>query len=378
MTSFHDKTFDPGTQLKLELFRGYIREWIPVFLTRSTKYRPSSINFYDFFSGPGYDAEHNPGSPLIIIDELKQYCTSNLKLKAAIEVNMHFNDVSKKNIRQLEGAVRDNQCECGCCSIHFTSAPFTDALKKELEDIEANDSANLIIMDQFGVKEVTPQIVRTLAHCRQTDILFFISSAFIKRFIDTPEFSSSFKDLAGEVKNSEYKAIHRVICDYYREKLGDLDYYLAPFSIRKGANIYGVIFGSRNLLGLEKFLKVCWTLDPVTGESNYDIDGDIGARSRSPQMFLSKDFYRVKKIDVFRADLEDFISTNSPNNHDVYKFSLHKGFSSAKACEALRELQNDGKLIVTDYNTGFEKRKNVFYISYDNFKDVPKARFEIR
>ncbi|MFC1652446.1 hypothetical protein ACFL3F_01885 [Planctomycetota bacterium] len=29
---FHDQPFDDDTQLKLDIFRGYIRQWSPVFL----------------------------------------------------------------------------------------------------------------------------------------------------------------------------------------------------------------------------------------------------------------------------------------------------------------------------------------------------------
>ena len=30
---FHENEFDDATQVKLDVFRGYIRKWIPVFLT---------------------------------------------------------------------------------------------------------------------------------------------------------------------------------------------------------------------------------------------------------------------------------------------------------------------------------------------------------
>ena len=376
MTAFHDKTFDNGTRLKLELFRGYIREWIPTFFTKSIKFQTGKINFYDFFSGPGTDTAGNLGSPLIIIEELKKYCSTNSKLKAEdVEVNMFFNDVTHKNIAQLKGAVESKQCTNGCCSFHYSNHPFAEALDNELRGIEASDTASLVIMDQFGVKEVTPQVLRKLASCRQTDILFFISSAFIKRFIDTPEFAKSFKDVADDVKNSEYKVIHRVICEHYREQVED-GYYLAPFSIKKGANIYGVIFGSGNLRGLEKFLKVCWALDPVTGEANFDIDDDV--RARSPQRSLWKEMETVKKIDVFRSDLEEYIASNTPSNNELYEFSLVSGFPPAKTAEALRSLQNVGKLSVTEYNSGLKVKKGAFYLSYRNYKDSPKAKFEIR
>lgn len=55
MTAFHDNAFDPPTHLKLNIFRGYIREWLPVFLTRRTDGRSGHkrVNVFDFFAGPG-------------------------------------------------------------------------------------------------------------------------------------------------------------------------------------------------------------------------------------------------------------------------------------------------------------------------------------
>ena len=33
---FHNEPFDEETILKLEIFKGYIREWIPVFLSKKS------------------------------------------------------------------------------------------------------------------------------------------------------------------------------------------------------------------------------------------------------------------------------------------------------------------------------------------------------
>ena len=89
-----------------------------------------------------------------------------------------------------------------------------------LDVIASKDSANLIIMDQFGVKEITPEVIQQLAKCNSTDVLFFISSSFIRRFIDTPELGGKFENLPPiNVKDTEYYAIHRTICSYYQKQL---------------------------------------------------------------------------------------------------------------------------------------------------------------
>lgn len=89
---FHDTPFDDATQLKLELFRRYIRNWIPVFLTRQKDGRPNRpVHIFDFFAGPGRDSKGAPGSPLIVAQELQAFCESNAALRAeGPSVTLHY------------------------------------------------------------------------------------------------------------------------------------------------------------------------------------------------------------------------------------------------------------------------------------------------
>jgi three-Cys-motif partner protein len=378
MPEFHEQPFDEATELKLQLFRGYIREWLPVFLTRHRKRRQkyTQANIYDFFAGPGQDAEGNPGSPAIIVEELKRYCEERRSLKADnVDVCLVFNDDNQEHIRKLQSFIGEMSCPRDCCHIKYTSQPFQDALCDCLPDIQRRGSANLIIMDQFGVKEVTPKTLRQLADCSTTDILFFISSSFVRRFIEQPVIAKRFQLRLEDIKTVDYNDTHRLICTYYRTELRDKEYYLAPFSIKKGSNIYGVIFGSGHLLGLEKFLTVCWAQDKITGEANYNIDGDF---SWSGKKSLFKEDNVIKKQDLFGQDLTSFIETQSPDNREIYQFCLIHGFLPRHAREILNPMQKDGVLSVLDLNSGKSARKGTFYLIRDNYKKSPKVRFTIR
>ncbi len=87
---FHKKQFDTGTLLKLAIFRGYISQWLPVFLSRFIKPR---VCIYDFFAGPGGDLDGRPGSPIIIKDEVSKYLNNDNRCKASgVSVNIYFND----------------------------------------------------------------------------------------------------------------------------------------------------------------------------------------------------------------------------------------------------------------------------------------------
>jgi len=129
---------------------------------------------------------------------------------------MVFNDKDAGHIVNLRTEVAQRQCSESCCSFEFPTLSFAEALPQFLPEMRATGHANLVLMDQFGVKEVTPEVVNQLLSCGSTDIIFFISSSFIRRFIETPEIRARFDLDPTRTKNVEYRTIHRYICDYYR------------------------------------------------------------------------------------------------------------------------------------------------------------------
>lgn len=364
---FHESEFDDATQLKLAIFRGYIRKWLPVFLTaRKSGRDQESVNVYDFFAGPGVDSKGNLGSPRIVQDELKAFCQKHGDMKAkGVKITLYFSDKKRRHIDALCECLKENSCPKGCCQFVLSSSSFQEAFAASLNRMRTPGTANLVIMDQFGVKEVTPNVVNALSECRQTDILFFISSSYIRRFAGEPSIQNYIKANAQQLGASDYKSIHRYICDYFRSQLTmAATYHLAPFSIKKGSNIYGVIFGSRNLYGLQKFLEVCWLLDQATGEANYDIDNDP---ARHGDRFLFAELNTIKKQDAFCQDLENMLRGRGWNNRDVYRYVLENGFLPRHAKAHLETLQVNGKLEVTDPGTGEKVRKGAFYLSWKHY-----------
>ena len=377
MIQFHEKPFDDATQLKLEIFRGYIREWLPVFLTQygGGRGQYEHVNIFDFFAGPGHDATGHPGSPLIIVEELKQFCAEGHRA-SGLDVRMLFNDVNPDHIARLRQKVAKIACGNRCCHTEYSAMSFQESLRKNLPAMQDTNSANLVIMDQFGVKEVTPDVVRQLVACGTTDILFFISSSYIRRFINAPELGGQFDMDAEEVKTLDYNVMHRFVCDYFRGKLNGQKCYLAPFSIKKGGNIHGVIFGSGSLFGLDKFLKVCWKKDAITGEANYNIDGDF-AWSGGKSLFDADN--AITKVCLFEEELTRFIREYSPTNHQLYEFCLTKGFLPKKAREILGPLCKAGKLDIVGLDAARPSADGAFYMTWEQYNECdPRIRVVAR
>lgn len=374
MKDFHKSEFDDATKIKLCIFQGYIREWLSVFMTRpSYSNSPKTIRIFDFFSGPGYDSKNNPGSPIIIVDEIIKYCQLREDYKATVHVELFFNDVNANHINQLQQNLNAIACDKPCCKYHFSAIPFRDIFMQSLPMLKDENSAKLLIIDQFGVTEVTSEILRFLSVCKRIDVLFFIASSFVYRFAATPEIGSKLKINVNQIKNSDYNEIHKNMCDHFQRELNSENYYLAPFSIKKGANIYGLIFGSSNLYGLEKFLSVCWKIDNLTGEANYSIEGEDYWNGKL-SLFSEENSFR--KIDRFKHELIEFFASPKTNK-ETYRFALLKGFPPHKTNEILKELQNENK-IETISATGDKRiRKGSFYLGYTQYNETPKINIRV-
>ncbi len=356
---FHNQPFDEATRLKLEIFKRYTREWVSVFMTESPSLKNvTAVNIFDFFAGPGGDSFGNDGSPIIILKELKAYCESRAGLKAQRPITLYFNDIDEDKITQLQKTVSETACQRGCCEIIFSVQDFSEALEHYFPLIKNLHHANLIILDQFGIKDVTPEIVELLSKCNRTDIIFFIPSSYIKRFQNHPAFKSKF-DLAD--KNLDYNTIHRHICDYFKEKLNNQKYHLAPFSIKTGKSIHGLIFGSGNLYGLEKFLKVCWDLDPQTGQANYNIDNDF-ARDGQLCLFNMNTF---RKVDQFEQDLKEYIQRETPDNLQIYSYILEKGFPPTEAKKIFDKMLADDWLKIIPGPSEKKTIKGAYYLNHN-------------
>ena len=85
--NINDKVFDEKTQLKLDIFRECFREWFPVFLHNPFINR---IYIMDMFAGSGTDSEGNPGSPLVLLDEVKGVGANYCKHAEHNKSDVHF------------------------------------------------------------------------------------------------------------------------------------------------------------------------------------------------------------------------------------------------------------------------------------------------
>lgn len=341
--------FSEATKLKLEIFRKCFREWFPVFVYRKGV---EQIFIYDMFAGSGTDPEGNPGSPIILLDEAHQYCQALAKNKRPVIFG--FNDKEKEKKELLNKAKDDFllKCKSNCTldncvyanAIYCKDASFEEIMESDnFRKILANNKyAKFVLLDQYGFSKITKDVFLKLVTSPLTDFIFFISSSFVKRFKDMKAVKAYIDTNKLDFEETKPKECHRIIADYFRNLIpANKEYYIHHFTIQKGTNYYGLIFGTNHTLGMEKFVKVCWVEDENSGESNCNIDNDFEKGS----LFYDS-MNTTKKIKV-KEELEQLILTGEKkSNVEGLKWVLSRGCEPKLFVEVISSLLGKRKVAI--------------------------------
>lgn len=352
-TDINKHEFTEETKLKLDLFRECYREWFPVFVHNPYIKR---IYVYDMFAGSGKDMVGNPGSPIILFQESrgdkKQHCQSLLKNNAP-KVSFAFNEYEPLKKEELEANVSKEfeLCKSECSESRY---PFESSFYIGQNDFSTliNNSENFnqilsnknfakfILLDQYGFKQINDDVFLKLVNSPNTDFIFFIASSFIKRFNEMPAVTAYFADHKINYDETQPKECHRVITDYFRNLIpSEKEYYLHSFTIKKGTNYYGLIFGTNHSLGMEKFVKVCWKHDKQAGESNCNINNDF----ENDTLFYNTT-ETIKKVSIQEELETKILHSEIADNETGLKYALKKGCEPKLFVETVKKLQNQNKI----------------------------------
>ena len=359
--NLHDSPFDEGTITKLEIFEAYAGAWLPTFIM----FGSSDLFIYDFFAGTGYDIKGVEGSPIRILKQIRNQVHNIFQKKTRI----HFivNELDKNKFCQLQASCNEfisNSPELTRARIdmRYYNCDAEVLFDELLPDIGKNPS--LVYMDQNGVKFASDKYIVGLAQKQVTDFMLYLSSSYVKRFGETPEFKKALQVDLDECKNKPYKYIHETLVNQFKKRLPEgCSVVLSPFTIKKGSNIYGIIFGASHPRALDKFLKIAWSENSINGSANFDIDDD---ESKS-QLTLFGD-QPLTKIEAFKRDLrKQILNSTIKNNKEAYLYTLGKGHIDTHAKEEIMEMKRAGLISYPErapkvnYDQIYDKKSIVTY-----------------
>nr|BFF38525.1 hypothetical protein BACY1_03300 [Tenacibaculum mesophilum] len=361
----HSKPFDEGTIAKLEIFEDYAEAWIPTFVMKGVE----SIYIFDFFAGTGYDKNGIKGSPIRLLEKVKKYL--GIIFKQKVKIHIYFNeyepnkksqpkfDLLKKACNEF---IEKNEAIKRACEITFCNEDFEILFPKLKNNISNNPS--LVYLDQNGIKFLNTKYVSVLEKMVTTDFLYFSSSSYIKRFGESEEFKQHIDINLNEINNAPYTDIHRVIISELKKTLPvNTNLKLYPYTIKKGKNIYGIIFGAKHPRAVDKFLKIAWNKNEINGEANFDIDNE--AKNSQYDIFGN---LKMSKIDKFKKNVEEkVLSSEIRNNFELLEYSFDQGHIGKHASDCLKVLKRtkrvsyDSKSPCVTYEKVYKEKTKLEY-----------------
>ncbi len=354
----HDEPFDEGTLEKLKIFEDYAQAWIPTFVMQGVK----TICIFDFFAGTGYDIKGVAGSPIRILQKIKEQI-GNIHQRG-VKIKFYVNEFKKKKFELLMKAIEEylqkNSDVKRAVDVIYSNEDFDDIFTKLLDKMR--DHRSLIYFDQSGMKYLSDKYLIELEKMKQTDFLYFVSSSYFWRFGDTREFQENIKLDMEAAKKNPFKYIHQSLLEQLRNKLSaNTRLKLYPFTIKKGSGIYGIVFGASHIRAVDKFLKIAWYRNEVNGQANFDLYDD--ATKQQYDLFLTK---RLTKLEAFKSNLKaNILNGNIKNNLEALEFTYKEGHIPKYSSDCIREMKKD-KLIsyneispLVNYEQVFKNERSV-------------------
>jgi three-Cys-motif partner protein len=340
-SDFHEKPYDAGTLVKLRIFELYTQEWVPVFVSQPAP-KFNEIHIFDFFCGPGTDSDGVWGSPLRILTQLRNYQQKGMAGWDKVRIVVHLFDENPEKITSVKSFLSADDWQVIGVEVDCRPLQFRVALEEHQSLLSDYTKAKLLIIDQYGVDEVSDDVFRLLIGFQTTDFLFFLSSSTLHRFRDHPAIKQKIERIEDSYD------VHRAAVNYYRNLVPANDrMFLGSFSIRKRSNVYGVIFGSHHPLGIHKFLEVAWSNDEMAGEANFDIERE---NIRPEEGILPLDVMRPKKIQEFEKDLESALRSGGMKSEaDVARYCIEAGMTCRHSASVLKKLRLEG-VIEADFD----------------------------
>lgn len=363
----HSDPFDETTITKLEIFEDYAEAWIPTFVMQNSVLE---IHIFDFFAGPGYDKNGIAGSPIRTLEKIKSFLGDFLRTKTKIV--LHFNEFEPSKSKQEKFTLLKQNCEEFLLlnpkfkyftTINYFNENADTLFFKLLPNIKKYPS--LVYLDQNGVKFIPKKFMLELEKLSSVDFIYFVSSSYFWRYGATEEFKKVLEFDMEELKKNKYRNIHRIVIDEVKKELPkNTILKLFPFSLKKGTNIYGIIFGAKHFLAVDKFLGISWKRNATNGEADFDIDED--GQKGQMDLFGEK---RLTKVESFKIELEALLlSKTLKNNKEILLHTYEQGHSPSHATDILKKCKTDkkvdyiGKTSGINYQNVFKKKNIVEFL----------------
>jgi three-Cys-motif partner protein len=353
------------SEAKIRLLKLYLEQYLNIL---SASRYIGDIYLYDLFCGEGIYDGKGKGSPIVILETIKNIFYQNKASGNSIgKFNCHFNDIDTEKVKILKSEIASRNLhytEIG--ELNFSEEDYRTLLPEVVKQINAlKKEKAFVFVDPYGYKDIRISDIKSLMQSGKSEVLLFLPTQFMFRFESkgTPE---SLIEFINELMPVEQWPVSETGIDFienlteaFRNTMGN-SYFVDSFIITRDKNqFFCLFFFTSHIYGFDRMLHAKWKIDEEEGRGwHYQIENSLFAQ-------VDKKANTIK----FEERLLDFLKTERSNS-DVYEFTLHCGHLPTHANEILEKKQEEGKLYSVKPD-GTNSRKGSFYLNYKTWKEEP-------
>jgi three-Cys-motif partner protein len=275
------------TKAKHAILRKYLGAWYPILGRWGRK-----IVFIDGFSGPGEYTDGESGSPIIALETAIDH-TADLSRCKIVYLFIEEDQSRSDHLRQLIDTRFSDPPMPSNLSVHVTTGEFSSTVENALDQLGDKSLAPTFAMvDPFGPKGAPLSTIARIAEYEKCEVLFSLMTEPMVRFLNSPIFEPHMDSVFGTADWRDAQSLDTgekapFLRDLYAAQLKEIGFKYVPpgFELRDSGNKveYYLMFGTNNLLGLEKMKDAMWSVD-ATG--NYQFSD---FKANSAQLSLLED-----------------------------------------------------------------------------------------
>lgn len=341
------RTLEAHSKAKVDLFKLYLGIYLNI-LERAPHI--NYIKFFDLCAGEGIYGDGGKGSPVVMMEAIRDHYYSNKE--KCIPIDVYLNDPGKSQVEP--GRMKINRVEeavtkifrPATVNVHYSDSGYTEILedvKQQVSKLKSNERA-IVFIDPWGYKDIKPDDLRELMQNKRTEVLLFLPTGDMHRFAD---FSLSDEDFPGGRPLRVFlQALYGSSAPDSSSSLAFADSLLKRFRLLPGIKFadkftlerdkgryFCLYFFTSHPLGLRKMLEAKWAMDEQQGRGFTIPKAQLGLFDGYKH---SSDYPELLKAELRQR--------GGMLNGDMREFGLGIGFLPKHTNELLDQWKEEGIL----------------------------------
>lgn len=334
------------SRAKVDLFKEYLAIYLNIMQRGSFI---GNLYFFDLCAGEGKYADGGKGSPVMIMETIREHYFSNRKQCKPIDVL--FNDPGQSQIEPARTKIDRVKEATGqifrppSVRVQYTKLGYTEILeevKNRVAGLTAHQKA-IVFIDPWGYKDVRPHDISQLMANGNTEVLLFLPTADMHRFADKSLSDEDFP--GGRPLRSFLQALYGTSLPDSTSSLAFADSLLKRFRLlpdikfadkftleRDKGRYFCLYFFTSHPLGLQKMVEAKWAMDEKNGRgwAVPDMQGSLF------EGYQHSDYPDLVKAEIFQR--------GGLTNGELKLFGLELGYLPKHTKELLQQWKEQGIL----------------------------------